>query len=547
MESDKESEEKLKDFHELELDDRILKAIAKLGWLEPTLIQEKAIPLLLEGKDVLIRARTGSGKTGAFAVPLIQKILINKRTQEKQEIKGVIVAPSKELCKQIQEVIVNLTTKCSREVRVVDVSPQTDLNAQKPLLSEMPDIVVATPGRLLQHLKARNLVLKRSLETLIIDEADLIFSFGYEDDMKAVLAYLPAAYQAALASATLSEDVQTLKKLVLHNPAILKLEEPPLAPPTQLAHYTLAAEENDKAAILYALLKLNLIRGKSIIFVNTVDRCYKLKLFLEQFGIPTCVLNSELPATSRCRAVTQFNSGTYDIIIASDEKALEEPHVTNRKKGKRRKDKESGVARGIDFQFVSNVVNFDFPLDVDSYIHRAGRTARGKNQGTALSFVAVRERSLMESVEEQLKHTYNRDSLFKTYQFKLEEVEGFRYRAKDAWKAVTRIAVREARLKEIKQEVMNCQKLKSYFEDNPRDLQSLRQDKALHTVKLQPHLKDVPEYIVPPTLKRLMGIGRRKRKFDRDAAASGATAVKSRYRARASNPLVSLQIPAKSK
>lgn len=191
-------------------------------------------------------------------------------------------------------------------------------------------------------------------------------------------------------------------------------------------------------------------RGKSIIFVHTVDRCYKLKLFLEQFGIPTCVLNSELPATSRCRAVSQFNNGAYDIIIASDEKVLEEvnsyacnkklylvsfcsytyllqPHVIKTKKSKRKKDKESGVARGIDFQFVSNVINFDFPLDLNSYIHRAGRTARGKNQGTALSFVAIRERPLMEEVEQELKHTYNCESLFKTYQFKLEEVEGFRY------------------------------------------------------------------------------------------------------------------------
>lgn len=182
-----------------------------------------------------------------------------------------------------------------------------------------------------------------------------------------------------------------------------------------------------------------------------MDRCYKLKLFLEQFGIPTCVLNSELPASSRCRAVTQFNSGTYDIIIASDEKALEEvracivcynkafaccsncysrllqPHVIQTRKSKRRKDKESGVARGIDFQFVSNVINFDFPLDLNCYIHRAGRTARGKNHGTALSFVSIRERPLKEEVEEHLKHAYNCDNLFKTYQFKLEEVEGFRY------------------------------------------------------------------------------------------------------------------------
>ncbi|XP_033191337.1 putative ATP-dependent RNA helicase DDX56 isoform X1 [Bombus vancouverensis nearcticus] len=541
MEVDDENETKPKNFHELELDDRILKAISKLGWAEPTLIQEKAIPLMMEGKDILIRARTGSGKTAAFTIPLIQKILSNKRMQNKQEIKGLIVAPSKELCKQIHDVIICLTVKCSREVKVIDVSPQLDLSAQKPLLAEKPDIVVGTPSRLLQHLKANNMKLKQSLETLIIDEADLVFSFGYEDEIRSLLNYLPIVYQAALASATLSEDVVTLKKLVLRNPAILKLEEPPLAPLSQLSHYSLAAEENDKAAILYALLKLHLVRGKTIIFVNTVDRCYKLKLFLEQFGIPTCVLNSELPAVSRCRAVTQFNSGTYDIIIASDEKSLEEPHIIKVKRGRRKKDKESGVARGIDFQFVSNVINFDFPQDVNSYIHRAGRTARGKNQGTALSFVSIRERPLLEQVESELKHCYNRDTLFKTYQFKLEEVEGFRYRAKDAWKAVTRIAVREARLKEIKQEVLNCQKLKSYFEDNPKDLQSLRQDKALHTVKLQSHLKDVPEYIVPPTLKRLVGTNR-KRKFNREAAASKPTATQLKYQARASNPLVSLQI-----
>lgn len=223
-----------------------------------------------------------------------------------------------------------------------------------------------------------------------------------------------------------------------------------------------------------------------------------------------------------------------------------QPHVI-KQKSKRRKDKESGVARGIDFQFVSNVINFDFPQDVNSYVHRAGRTARGKNQGTALSFVSIRERVLLDEVESELKQSYGRATLFKTYQFKLEEVEGFRYRAKDAWKAVTRIAVREARLKEIKQEVLTCDKLKSYFEDNPRDLQSLRQDKALHTVKLQSHLKDVPEYIVPKSLKRLVNSGKRKRKFDREIAMSGATPAKSRHVARASNPLISLSIPTKKK
>lgn len=541
-----ENEEKPRNFHEMELDDRILKGIAKLGWQTPTLIQERAIPLLIEGKDVLVRARTGSGKTAAFSIPVIQKILNSKQVAIKQETKAIILAPSKELCTQIYKVICDLTIKCSREVRCVDISPQIELSAQKPLLIEKPDIIIGTPTRTLQHIKAGNIKVKESLETLVIDEADLVFSFGYEKEVKELLTYFPKIYQAILASATLSEDVKNLKSLVLHNPVILKLEEPDLAPTSQLSHYHLAAEEIDKATILYAILKLNLIRGKTIVFVNTVDRCYKIKLFLEQFKIPTCVLNSELPAKVRCHSVNQFNQGLYDIIIASDEYALELPETatskkktTDEAKTKRRKDKESGVSRGIDFQCVSNVVNFDFPLDVSSYVHRAGRTARGNNQGSVLSFVSLRERPLMDEVETHLKQGQGEESVMKAYQFKIEEIESFRYRARDAWKAVTRIAVREARLKEIKQEIFNCQKLKSYFEDNPNDLDVLRHDKALHTVRQQPHLADVPEYIVPETLKNIAGIARRtKRKRSNFKPTDSASA---KYEMKKSNPLISME------
>ncbi|XP_049839187.1 probable ATP-dependent RNA helicase DDX56 isoform X2 [Schistocerca gregaria] len=536
-----------RNFHEMELDDRILKAIAKQGWEKPTLIQEKAIPLLLEGKDVLIRARTGSGKTGAFAIPAIQKILNSKLVAREQAVKCLILAPSKELCHQIYTNILQLTIKCSREVTCVDISAPVDLSAQQSLLTERPDIVVATPSRALAHLKAGNIDLKKSLEVLVIDEADLVFSFGYEDELKQIFRFLPRIYQATLASATLSEDVLSLKKLVLHNAVTLKLEESELAPATQLSHYHLAAEEEDKAAILYALLKLHLIRGKTVIFVNSVDRCYRLKLFLEQFGIPTCVLNSELPANVRCHSVNQYNNGVYDVIIASDEKALEEPHELKepKKKSKRKKDKESGVSRGIDFQYVSNVINFDFPLDVNSYIHRAGRTARGTNQGTALSFVSIKERPLMQEVEQFLqKSCGDNNNILKAYQFKLEQVEGFRYRAKDAWRAVTRIAVREARLKEIKQEILNSQKLKSYFVDNPRDLQTLRHDKALHTVKIQPHLADVPDYIVPDALKQLSRVGTSRKKNRLGSSRNnlaGVSKAKAKYEAKKANPLKSME------
>lgn len=126
------------------------------------------------GKDVLLKARTGSGKTGAFLLPLIQKILNGKDSQKHQVVKGIVIAPSKELCKQIHEVAMSLTIKCSREVKCVDVSPQVNLNVQKPLLAENPDIIVGTPGRILEHLKAGHLNVKKSLETLIIDEADLV-------------------------------------------------------------------------------------------------------------------------------------------------------------------------------------------------------------------------------------------------------------------------------------------------------------------------------------------------------------------------------------
>jgi len=542
-----ESKEGL-NFHDMELDERLQKAIAKLGWTEPSAIQEAAIPLMLEGRDVLIKARTGSGKTGAFAIPIIQKVLNAKQGASEQAIRALILAPFRELCKQINANIGQLTCKCSKDVKSLDISQLDSGVAQKPLIAmEQPDIIVATPAKALMHLRNKNMSLQH-LEILVVDEADHILSSGYEEDLKEVLKFLPKVRQSALASATLSDDITELKKLTLRRPAVLKLEEPEVAPPSQLTHYHIGAEEEEKAVILYVLLKLHLVRGKTIIFVNTVDRCYKLKLYLEQFNIPTCVLNSELPAAARCHSVTQFNEGLYDIIIASDERNLDEPEeVTKGKKGNRKKDKEAGVSRGIDFQFVSNVINFDFPKDVKPYIHRVGRTARGKNQGTALSFVSVTERPLLEKVEKYLQGNTN-ETVIKAFQFKMEEVEGFRYRARDAWRAVTRIAVREARLKEIKQEIFNCEKLKTFFEDNPKDLQSLRHDKALHVVKKQPHMADVPEYLVPPTLKRLAGMSTRTRKWNNEAAAgSRKGSAEAKFQAKKRNPLLSMEFSGFSK
>jgi len=454
-------------FHEMGLDDRILSAIAKQKWKEPTPIQEKAIPLALSGKDILARARTGSGKTAAFLIPALQKILEDKQASQKQTTSTLVLAPTKELCTQIANDLSKLTSSCSREVHCVDISSQVDLDIQRPLLQVSPDIVISTPARLVAHINAENLDLRYSVKMLIIDEADLIFSFGYQKDMSKILQLIPQIHQSILMSATMSEDVLNLKKLVLHNPVILKLQEPQLPGSDQLIHYYKYVDQKEKFIILYTLLKLGLITGKTLVFVSSVDRSYKLKLFLEQVGINCCILNGELPLANRCHIVSQFNSGVYDIIIASDERLLDEKKADKfvAKDSKKAQDKkESGVSRGVDFQFVSNVVNFDIPFDVNGYIHRVGRTARVDNKGTALSLVGLKEQDDWFSIELFIRSMYpNDEELIKPFQFNMEEVEGFRYRALDVYKSINRNAIKAARLKEIKSQLLNSQKLQVFF------------------------------------------------------------------------------------
>ncbi|XP_029025050.1 probable ATP-dependent RNA helicase DDX56 isoform X2 [Betta splendens] len=538
-------------FHELGLDDRVLKAIADLGWSQPTLIQEKAIPLALEGKDLLARARTGSGKTAAYAVPVIQRLLASKQSVREQDVRALILVPTKELGQQVQTMIRQLTAYCSRDVRVADISGKADLSTQRPILMEKPDVVVGTPSRVLAHLNAQNLVLHSSLEMLVVDEADLVFSFGFEADLKSLLCHLPKIYQSFLMSATLTEDVQALKELLLHNPVILKLQGSLLPDSSQLQQYSIMCEEEVKFLLIYTLLKLQLVRGKTLVFVGTVDRCYRLKLFLEQFAIPACVLNSELPVQSRCHIITQFNQGFYDYIIATDEHSLAHPTANSEitaGKGKKKatgkgktKDKEYGVSRGVDFHNVANVINFDFPTTVESYIHRVGRTARADNPGTALSFISRTELSLLSEVEEALTID-NTDCALKPYQFKMEEIEGFRYRCRDAMRSVTKQAVREARLREIKQELLNSEKLKTYFEDNPRDLQLLRHDKDLHPAVVKPHLKNVPEYLIPETLRGVVNPLANRRRKKRKVTTKPEAVVKNSFKkSHGKNPLKSFR------
>lgn len=210
-------------------------------------------------------------------MPLIQKILNSKLNASEQRVSALVLAPTKELCRQSRQVIEQLTESCGKIVRVADIAGSSnDAAAQRHALAERPDIVVSTPSKILAHIEAGNgIVDLQHIETLVVDEADLIFAFGYEKDFKRLMEHLPPIYQAVLVSATITDDVVRMKGLCLHDAITLKLEEPDLVSLEQLTHQRILAEENDKPAILCALLKLTLIQGKSIIFVNNVDRCYK--------------------------------------------------------------------------------------------------------------------------------------------------------------------------------------------------------------------------------------------------------------------------------
>ena len=309
--------------------------------------------------------------------------------------------------------------------------------------------------------------------------------------------------------------------------------------------------EDEKFLLTYVIFKLKLVKGKTIIFVGDIDRSYRLKLFLEQFGIKSCVLNSELPVNSRLHVVEEFNKNIYDLLIASDEhealgdetnsrppkrskKSLEvakdtvsqapkdlEPPVsgddadsaTPAKKKSRRKaktDREYGISRGIDFHNVTTIFNFDFPTSPNSYTHRIGRTARAGKNGMAISFVIPLDQyrkhkptsfpSTQHDEKILAEITEQQEALgkeLKPYHFDMSQVDAFRYRMNDALRAVTQVAIREARTRELRQELLKSEKLKRHFEENPDDLRHLRHDGELRAARIQPHLKHVPDYLMP--------------------------------------------------
>ncbi|UNI22930.1 RNA helicase [Purpureocillium takamizusanense] len=532
-------------FADLGLDPRLVQAVAEQSFLKPTLVQRKAIPLALNGQDVLCKAKTGSGKTAAYVLPVLAGILKRKAADSSASTAALILVPTRELADQVFKAIEQLSTHCAKDVRAVKLTDKLSDAVQRSLLSTSPDVVISTPARAWHNVQANSSPLDvTKLSHLVLDEADLLLSYGYEEDLENLAWSIPKGIQTIMMSATLTDEVDSLKKIFYRSnvPALLDLEEPD-AEGEGVTQLVTKCGEDEKFLLAYVIFKLQLVKGKCIIFVGDVDRCYRLKLFFEQFGIRSCILNSELPVNSRLHVVEEFNRNVYDIIIASDEKEIlgNEEKADEEKEGdeapeevgdevgekqsqrpqKKRKtskrDKEYGVSRGIDFKNVAAVINFDLPTSASSYTHRIGRTARAGKAGMALSFVVPKElyrkhmpttTATAENDEKVLgritRQQAKKGKEIKPYNFNTKEVEAFRYRMNDALRAVTKVAVREARTRELRQELLKSEKLKRYFEENPSEINHLRHDGELRTARQQAHLKHIPDYLLPKEGKKAL-------------------------------------------
>lgn len=551
---------------EIGLDYRLRKAVARLGHIRPTLVQSKCLPLAISsGRDLMVRAKTGSGKTLAYCLPLLQKILSNKRGEKDNPgVRGIVLVPTRELCTQVYNQLQQLTYYCDDLISLAilsigrvrtDTSALEELDRQEAMLRDNPNVIVATPNGLLTNIRSNALNLRDTVETLVVDEADLVLSFGNSDDINEIVKSLPRIYQGMLMSATLSPELESLKKIVLNSPVTLKLEDQEEnQSSSSLKQFYVKLPKTDKNLVLYVFLKLGLLRGKGLLFVNSTDAGYRLKLFLEQFHIRSAVLNDELPFCSRLNIIEQFNVGNFDYLIATDssadtEKATlsEDKAGTTKRASNLNKSKEYGISRGLDFYRVSFVVNFEMPPNAGSYAHRIGRTARGGVKGVALTFVnskSMVETEILESIQDSQPrislsgastdnlHANLADFNLETgiheqrqplpLDFDLQEIEGFRYRVEDVQRAVTKTAVRETRAAELKAEILNSEKLQSHFEANPADLQLLAHDRvATHVSRVQAHLKNVPKYLLPRGMQVAnVNKKRKRRKADRERSSS---------------------------
>ena len=363
-------------FAALQLDEPLLAALAELGYEEPTPIQREAIPVLLAGRDLLAEAPTGTGKTAAFALPMLQRIPIGVAGEGSTS--ALVVVPTRELAMQVAEAL----HKYGRGLgaRVVPVYGGQPISQQLRGLRRGVDIVVATPGRAVDHLKRGSLRLD-GVQVVVLDEADEMLDMGFAEDLDVILAATPAERQTALFSATISPPIARIAKRHLRDPARVQVhaEEPSGDGAARVRQAAYVVRRNDKLAALCRILDVE-DPASTLIFARTRGEVDTLAEALSSRGHDAGAIHGGLSQDQRDRVMGRFRDGSLDVLVATDV-----------------------AARGLDIEHVSHVVNYDVPSDPDQYVHRIGRTGRAGREGVALTLVEPREHRLLRDIERATK------------------------------------------------------------------------------------------------------------------------------------------------
>ena len=361
-------------FNELGLIPSILKAVNEKGYIEPSPIQEKAIPLILKRKDVLASAQTGTGKTAGFTLPLLQILSKNINSSHKK-IRALILTPTRELAAQIHENVVEYSTYINLRSAVIFGGVN-----QKPQVSKIRngiDILIATPGRLLD-LENQRLLSLRNIEILVLDEADRMLDMGFQRDINKIMNLLPRHRQNLLFSATFSKEIKRLAKGILNEPTLIETS-PENTTVEAIVQYVYMVDKSKKSDLIIRLIKEGNWK-QVLVFTRTKHGANKLCKKMIKANISTAAIHGNKSQAARTKALAGFKNGSVEILVATDI-----------------------AARGLDIPLLPHVVNFELPNIPEDYVHRIGRTGRAGANGEAISLVCIDEKEYLSDIEKLVK------------------------------------------------------------------------------------------------------------------------------------------------
>ncbi len=357
-------------FSELNISESTQRSLSKMGFEEATPIQEGTVRFGMEGRDIIGQAQTGTGKTAAFGIPIIEKIDVRNPA-----VQALIIAPTRELAIQVSEEVYRIGA--DKRARILSVYGGQEIGRQIRALRNNPQIVVGTPGRILDHIKRKTLKLD-GVQTLVLDEADEMLNMGFIEDINTILASVPAERQTLLFSATMPGPIRKIAETFMKNPEIVKIKSKEMTV-ENIEQFFVKSQEREKFDILTRILNVHQPE-LAIVFGRTKRRVDELSHALSIRGYIAEGIHGDLTQAKRMSVLRQFKDNKIDILVATDV-----------------------AARGLDISGVTHVYNFDIPQDPESYVHRIGRTGRAGKSGVAVTFVTPREMGYLRIVEETTK------------------------------------------------------------------------------------------------------------------------------------------------